>query len=73
MIGVPGKNRECAIHLLSQHDSRELMWQSHVPKRKKQVGTLACGSRPPISRPDAEHKPLGTLIANAAQMLGELL
>jgi hypothetical protein len=73
MIGVWGKNREGAVHLLSQHDSRELMWQSHAPKRKKQVGTLTCGSRPPISRPDAEHKPLGTLIANAAQMLGELL
>jgi hypothetical protein len=73
MIGVAGKNRESAVHLLGQHDARKLMRQSHAPKRKKQVGTLACGSRPPISRPDAQHNPLNTLIADAAQVRGEFL
>src|SRR5437899_4378584 len=49
------------------------MRQGHATKGKKQVGTLACDRRPPIRRSDGEHQALDTLIADAAEMRGELI
>jgi hypothetical protein len=73
MVGVSGENGQGAVYLLGQNNTGELMRQSHATKGKKQVGTLACGRRPPIRRSDGKHQPLNTLVADAAEVRGELI
>ena len=70
---MAGKNGQGAVYLLGQDDPGELMRQGHPSKGKKQVGTLACGWRPPIRRSDGEHQALDALIADAAKVRGELI
>jgi hypothetical protein len=73
VVGVPRKNSKSTVNLLGQYNPSELMRQSNTPKRKKQIGAQACYRRPPISRPDAEHQPLGPLVSDTAKVRGELL
>src|SRR5258705_1375654 len=73
VVGVANENGQGAVYLLGQNDTGELMRQSHATKGKKQVGTLPRGRRPAIGRSDRQHEPLDTLIANAAELRGELL
>jgi hypothetical protein len=73
VVGVAGENGKSTVNLLGQYNPGELMRQGDTPKGKKQVGALACCRRPPISRPDAEHQPLGTLVSDTAKVRGELL
>ena len=70
---MAGQNGESAVHLLGQYDAGQLMRQRHAPKRKKQVGALACDRRPSIRRSDGEHQALNALIADAAELRGELI
>jgi hypothetical protein len=70
---VAGENRQGTVYLLGEDDACELMRQSHATKGKKQVGTLACGRRPPIRRSDGEHEALDALIPYAAEVCGELI
>jgi hypothetical protein len=70
---VAGENGQRAVYLLGQNNTGELMGQSDATKGKKQVGTLACGRRPPIRRSDGKHQALNTLVTYAAEVRGELI
>jgi hypothetical protein len=70
MSGQYGKG---TVHLLSQYDASQLMWQSHATKRKKHVGTLARRRRPPIRGSNGEHQTLDSLVADTAEPRSELI
>ena len=70
---MSGQNGKGTVHLLSQHDASQLMWQGDATKRKKHVGTLASRRRPPIRRSNGEHQTLDSLIADTAEPRSELI
>ena len=70
---MSGQNGQGAVHLLSQYDASQLMWQGDATKRKKHVGTLARGRRPPIRRANGEHQALDSLVADTAEPRSELI
>lgn len=55
VVGVPGKDRGCAIELLHQHRPRQQMWPCHLAKAKEHVGCIAFGIRMPVR--SAKHEP----------------
>lgn len=71
VVRVPGKNRQRAVHLLSQDCTSQLMRKRHASQRKQQTRSLPCCLRPSIRRANAQHDCLGSRIPQTSQKGGE--
>jgi len=67
------ENGQRAVDLLGQNDAGELVGQRDGSKREQQAGARTGCSGPAVGRADGEHQRLRAVVAQAANLRGELL
>jgi hypothetical protein len=70
---MAGKNGQGAVNLLGEYHAGQLMWQRQTAKGQKKIGLPMCLRRPSIRGTNGEYEPLGSLIPDPPNVLGELL
>ena len=73
VVRMPRQHRQSPIHLLRQHNSRQLMRQRHQSQREHKVRPRPRSLRPPIRRPHPKHHPPHPVIPQPPQPPRKLL